>query len=149
MSFNKWTKQIWLSEGGCLVKWLDWEQEFHGITFIYLKTICWENNISLTNKVLFIIVASSPISGVSFNKQLISCDVPQSSVLRPSLFLIYIKDLIQFDISDHFTLFVDDTTGLRRHYWQETTNHQHLLLTCEEMVCHNLIRDSFICNGII
>lgn len=55
------------------------------------------------------------LEGVLSSKQSVSSGVPQGSVLGPTLFLIYINDLIQLDISGHFTLFADDTTVLWRH----------------------------------
>ena len=46
---------------------------------------------------------------VESNMKLISCGLPQSSVLGPLLFLLYISDL--WDICKHlkFFLFADDT----------------------------------------
>jgi len=58
-------------------------------------------------RVLFNNMLSSP--------QLVSCGVPQGSILGPLLFLLYINDLPSCTTIPHFVLFADDTNILFSH----------------------------------
>jgi len=49
------------------------------------------------------------LNGISSNVKQINCGVPQGSVLRPLLFLIYINDLPNISKKLTFFLFADDT----------------------------------------
>ena len=49
------------------------------------------------------------ISGVSSQTELITCGVPQGSIIGPLLFLIYINDIVSSSDLLSFILFADDT----------------------------------------
>lgn len=66
-------------------------------------------NSYLSNRLQFV-----SLNGNVSQKMTISSGVPQGSVLGPILFLLYINDIIQLNISGKFTLFADDTTILWR-----------------------------------
>ena len=57
---------------------------------------------------------SVSVGGKMSGFQNVECGVPQGSVLGPILFLLYINDITNVDISGAFTLFADDTTILWR-----------------------------------
>ena len=52
---------------------------------------------------------SVTVNGMTLNARPIVCGVPQGSVLRPLLFLIYVNDMSQSLIHSHYQLYADNT----------------------------------------
>ena len=75
--------------------------EFYGIRGIALKWFC----NYLTNRKQFVIYNNE-----NSNTELISCGVPQGSVLGPLLFLVYINDISNCLHYSKIILFADDAT---------------------------------------
>ena len=75
--------------------------EFYGIRGIALKWFC----NYLTNRKQFVIYNNE-----SSNTEVISCGVPQGSVLGPLLFLVYINDISNCLHYSKIILFADDAT---------------------------------------
>ena len=69
----------------------------HGLSLDWFKSY-------LTNRSRFV-----EFNGASSSSKFISCDVPQGSILGPSLFLLYINDLSKVSDLVEFILFADDT----------------------------------------
>ena len=80
----------------------------------------WLNNY-LTNRNQYVI-ADDHSSGM----RLITCGVPQGSVLGPVLFLLYVNDICNVSNLLKFVLFADDTnifcSSASLHYLQDTIN---------------------------
>ena len=54
------------------------------------------------------------LNGHSSTLKILSIGVPQGSMLRPLLFLVYINELPSLSNLSNFTLFADDTTVAKR-----------------------------------
>jgi len=81
--------------------------EHHGIRSVAHE---WVRSY-LTNRHQYVTV-----NEINSDKRLITCGVPQGSVLGPKLFLIYINDISNTSNILKFVLFADDTTILCSHH---------------------------------